>query len=1429
MLVQRFVPKKKPATRTESQSAGPANTTAAAAAAVAPPTTSTATTSTSGGNSGSGAAGANKKNVAKKDKTTQGETNVDRTSAAGGGGGAGVCSTTSTSGSVFHGVEFSRTNKRNFQRKRKAVAEKQQGEEAKKRILAVQKKNEWKIKESAEEKQRRKREAKLLKKKKKEEEANANVVEVEKHVAPEVLKQGQVQPDHHEDEGGAAVEEGENADGTLAAAGGKKLTKNQKKNLRKKNLKKQAQGAGEDQDTATAAGEDVAVEDHADHAAEAGTRTVAAVNISDKECATPVTSKREPHHNAGVGEEKADDHEQHDAAVEPPTKRQKKAKGEKDANDGESNNVANATDGTVKQEEEDDDVVMEDAEEQGQNQQAAAFDAADAQAALSLEALRAALQPGGAQAAMELQAAKAKNAEQIRNNLQAAKKKIEKAIDFTKRYKVVLDHDEDDDAFLLNGPAGAEHVANTKSSGVVVTQANGTTKVVSSSNLDAYLLEQEEGSPGLEDAQEQRVRESNVRKTSTKRHQNRHQTPLDRNLVLLLKQNLHLTHFFPIQAQTLPFFLNNPDCDVLIGAPTGRGKTLAYLLPMLNFLKVDRVPHISSIVVVPTRELVQQVVEVVESVYNFCPGQSTTTAEIHQNENSTKLHQDRNPLLDNPARVLGLAGNGGEWSTFQKETRQLAGVEVVFEQTPTNVVNGHRFPRPIPQSTKMPDIVVTTIGKFVDHFYRGILGNRGVISNLQFLVLDEADRLLSDTNTSNKWLEVVAKIDLLKQPWQKRRSFVPPLNEFELNTVKLGFRVEEEEDEEVTKGDIIAPTASTCSATAKAASGSGSGTTTTPRTLDFFDNVCPEILGPNADLAVAKAKFSRCEEEDDNRSSCFDTKTSNLGPPRLRKILASATLTKNPRKLAQLNLQQPFFFVSTESGQYALPENLQQESVFTRDRPRAMLSWLLSELFRMHSGAAPGAKVEAGSTCLSVLIFCGNVEETHKLCRFLQLFFELMKQSGEFFFAQEAGGTKQNPNQKSELKNKLQEIFSTEKSNIDITEFSSSLSQPERERLVRDFSSSSTSATVVPSTSSSSQTKKQLKIMVCSDAAARGLDLPQVDVVVNFDVPAYLKTYIHRVGRTARGTAGTASCSRSNRAVSIVTLKTLKKLKLLLRNTEKGWKAVRYDNSTTKKELTFFKNTDFVGKKMGTSAVSEKNTDEDHQHRGETAMDEDLAENGQKVTNKMNSTKPTSADAEEDGTSSSAEESGSDSSTESDSDGEEHDANKGRKKKKEALAEKNKKSAAIGESSGKETQKQSVKNGDGHNSVESETEIEKLIKEDNSILRACLFKCKDSLPQVLAWEQDQKTGGSKTSVVKMKKQILPPGMNSDKDKSTLASADKVDEAELANTSSKTKKKKKNKKTVDDDVADDFVKQLTPGETLKSFFEKAPGMLNSLTV
>jgi len=58
--------------------------------------------------------------------------------------------------------------------------------------------------------------------------------------------------------------------------------------------------------------------------------------------------------------------------------------------------------------------------------------------------------------------------------------------------------------------------------------------------------------------------------------------------------------------------------------------------------------------------------------------------------------------------------------------------------------------------------------------------------------------------------------------------------------------------------------------------------------------------------------------------------------------------------------------------------------------------------------------------------------------------------------------------------------------------------------------------------------KGELPLLVASDVAARGLDIPEVSHVFNFDVPHHPDDYVHRIGRTGRA-------GRTGTAISIVT------------------------------------------------------------------------------------------------------------------------------------------------------------------------------------------------------------------------------------------------------------------------------------------------------
>lgn len=79
------------------------------------------------------------------------------------------------------------------------------------------------------------------------------------------------------------------------------------------------------------------------------------------------------------------------------------------------------------------------------------------------------------------------------------------------------------------------------------------------------------------------------------------------------------------------------------------------------------------------------------------------------------------------------------------------------------------------------------------------------------------------------------------------------------------------------------------------------------------------------------------------------------------------------------------------------------------------------------------------------------------------------------------------------------------RSNFSVEEIHSDLEQEQREKVLLDFKN------------------KKLKILVATDILSRGIDIEDIDLVINYDVPNDGEDYVHRIGRTARAASeGTA-------------------------------------------------------------------------------------------------------------------------------------------------------------------------------------------------------------------------------------------------------------------------------------------------------------------
>ncbi|KAJ9106074.1 hypothetical protein QFC21_001213 [Naganishia friedmannii] len=194
-----------------------------------------------------------------------------------------------------------------------------------------------------------------------------------------------------------------------------------------------------------------------------------------------------------------------------------------------------------------------------------------------------------------------------------------------------------------------------------------------------------------------------------------------------------------------------------------------------------------------------------------------------------------------------------------------------------------------------------------------------------------------------------------------------------------------------------------------------------------------------------------------------------------QKLLFSATLTRDPSKIAALQLRNPRYFIVGDAaselveGSHTVPADITGNSFALPSTLTERMVILPSEfkplnlLYLLHD-ARFGIK--------SALCFTKSVDSAERLLMLIH-----------FFEDAYPGSTRK----------------------LVVKGYSGELGTAERTKLLGDFK------------------KGDVDLLICSDLIARGIDLPTVTHVISYDAPVDMRKYVHRVGRTARaGREGTA-------------------------------------------------------------------------------------------------------------------------------------------------------------------------------------------------------------------------------------------------------------------------------------------------------------------
>ncbi|KAL3424156.1 DEAD/DEAH box helicase [Phlyctema vagabunda] len=208
---------------------------------------------------------------------------------------------------------------------------------------------------------------------------------------------------------------------------------------------------------------------------------------------------------------------------------------------------------------------------------------------------------------------------------------------------------------------------------------------------------------------------------------------------------------FAVQAAVLPLLLpgqKQQPGDVLVSAATGSGKTLSYVLPMIESISRNSVTRLRGLIVMPTRELVAQAQDVCEICASAYSGEGKRI-KIGTAVGNQTLKVEQASLMEQEYTY--------DPNAYQEQQRRIdarwedsdAGSDTedaILCQDET----GLAFPDHVAKPVSKIDVLICTPGRLVEH----LKSTPGFsLEFIDWLVVDEADKLLDQS--FQQWLEVV--------------------------------------------------------------------------------------------------------------------------------------------------------------------------------------------------------------------------------------------------------------------------------------------------------------------------------------------------------------------------------------------------------------------------------------------------------------------------------------------------------------------------------------------------------------------------------------------------------------------------------------------------------------------------------------------------